>query len=151
MSLHVGTSGYSYKPWKGKFYPKDLPDERMLAYYAERFPTYGQNLVAIAEIVRRAEESTFVMVDVGANVGDSALQVLAKVDARVLCVEGDRYWLDYLHRNVDSEPRVTLHSPGRPSHISANETASGALGTRDGRAGGSSRMRAISVSKLTGR
>ena len=37
MGLYVGTSGYSYKPWKGTFYPKDLPDRQMLAYYGERF------------------------------------------------------------------------------------------------------------------
>jgi uncharacterized protein YecE (DUF72 family) len=35
--LYAGTSGYSYKPWKGKFYPKDLPDQQMLPYYGERF------------------------------------------------------------------------------------------------------------------
>ena len=37
MELYVGTSGYSYKEWKGNFYPADLPDGRMLHYYAERF------------------------------------------------------------------------------------------------------------------
>jgi len=36
-NIWVGTSGYSYKQWKGTFYPEDLPDARMLAYYAERF------------------------------------------------------------------------------------------------------------------
>jgi uncharacterized protein YecE (DUF72 family) len=34
--FYAGTSGYSYKPWKGRFYPKDLPDGQMLAYYGER-------------------------------------------------------------------------------------------------------------------
>jgi uncharacterized protein YecE (DUF72 family) len=33
---HVGTSGFSYKEWKGTFYPEDLPDKQMLPYYAER-------------------------------------------------------------------------------------------------------------------
>src|SRR5262245_32657723 len=37
MNLYVGTSGYSYKEWKGNFYPKDLPDKQMLHYYGERF------------------------------------------------------------------------------------------------------------------
>jgi uncharacterized protein YecE (DUF72 family) len=37
MNLYVGTSGYSYKEWKGTFYPGDLPKERMLRYYGERF------------------------------------------------------------------------------------------------------------------
>jgi uncharacterized protein YecE (DUF72 family) len=37
MALYVGTSGFSYKEWKGPFYPEDLPVKRMLAYYAQRF------------------------------------------------------------------------------------------------------------------
>jgi len=36
MNLHVGTSGYSYKEWKGNFYPADLPAKEMLAYYSRR-------------------------------------------------------------------------------------------------------------------
>jgi uncharacterized protein YecE (DUF72 family) len=43
MQIRVGTSGYSYKPWKGRFYPEDLPDARMLAFYAERLPTVEIN------------------------------------------------------------------------------------------------------------
>lgn len=39
MHLYVGTSGYSYKEWKGTFYPERLPDKQMLPYYAERFRT----------------------------------------------------------------------------------------------------------------
>ena len=37
LTLHVGTSGYSYKEWKGSFYPKDLAAAQMLEYYAQRF------------------------------------------------------------------------------------------------------------------
>ncbi len=36
MQLRVGTSGYSYKEWKGSFYPPDLKDSEMLRYYASR-------------------------------------------------------------------------------------------------------------------
>jgi uncharacterized protein YecE (DUF72 family) len=43
MNLYVGTSGYSYKEWKGTFYPKDLPNQQMLRYYAERFRTVEIN------------------------------------------------------------------------------------------------------------
>jgi uncharacterized protein YecE (DUF72 family) len=43
MNLYVGTSGYSYKEWKGTFYPEDLPAKRMLHYYAERFRTVEIN------------------------------------------------------------------------------------------------------------
>ena len=37
MNLYVGTSGYSYKEWKGTFYPEDMPDKQMLRFYGERF------------------------------------------------------------------------------------------------------------------
>jgi uncharacterized protein YecE (DUF72 family) len=43
MNLYVGTSGYSYKQWKGTFYPKGLPDKQMLRHYGERFRTVEIN------------------------------------------------------------------------------------------------------------
>ncbi|HKP35770.1 MAG TPA: DUF72 domain-containing protein [Pyrinomonadaceae bacterium] len=43
MKLHVGTSGYSYKEWKGIFYPEDLPAKEMLAYYATKLPAVEIN------------------------------------------------------------------------------------------------------------
>jgi uncharacterized protein YecE (DUF72 family) len=39
----VGTSGYSYAPWKGSFYPEKLPAAKMLAYYATQLPTVEIN------------------------------------------------------------------------------------------------------------
>jgi uncharacterized protein YecE (DUF72 family) len=43
VRLRTGTSGFSYKEWKGPFYPADLPDKDMLAYYAERLCTVEIN------------------------------------------------------------------------------------------------------------
>jgi uncharacterized protein YecE (DUF72 family) len=39
MNIWVGTSGFQYAEWKGKFYPEDLPAAKMLPYYAERLTT----------------------------------------------------------------------------------------------------------------
>jgi len=36
MSIWFGTSGFSYKEWKGIFYPADTPESRFLSYYASR-------------------------------------------------------------------------------------------------------------------
>ena len=36
MKIHVGTSGYGYKEWKGIFYPEKLPAREMLSFYAQR-------------------------------------------------------------------------------------------------------------------
>ncbi len=43
MNLHVGTSGYSYKEWKGSFYPEKIPAREMLQYYAGRLSTVEIN------------------------------------------------------------------------------------------------------------
>jgi uncharacterized protein YecE (DUF72 family) len=37
VRLWVGTSGYSYKEWLGKFYPERFPAKAMLRFYASRF------------------------------------------------------------------------------------------------------------------
>lgn len=39
----VGTSGFSYAPWRGHFYPKDLATEDMLKFYASVFGTVEIN------------------------------------------------------------------------------------------------------------
>ena len=43
MTLYVGTSGYSYKEWKGSFYPEKLPAKEMLPFYATRLPAVEIN------------------------------------------------------------------------------------------------------------
>jgi len=39
----VGTSGYHYRHWRERFYPRSLPAREWLAYYAERFTTVELN------------------------------------------------------------------------------------------------------------
>ena len=41
--LLAGASGYSFKEWKGSFYPEKIKAEDMLAFYAERLPTVEIN------------------------------------------------------------------------------------------------------------
>jgi len=41
--LIAGASGYSFKEWRGDFYPADMKPEGMLAWYAERLPTVEIN------------------------------------------------------------------------------------------------------------
>jgi len=43
MRIFVGTSGYSYKEWRGDFYPGDTQPDGYLAYYASRLPTVEIN------------------------------------------------------------------------------------------------------------
>jgi len=41
--LWAGASGYSYKEWKGPFYPEDLAPDDMLAWYSQRLNTVEIN------------------------------------------------------------------------------------------------------------
>jgi uncharacterized protein YecE (DUF72 family) len=39
----IGTSGWQYRDWKERFYPKQIAQKQWLAYYCERFPTVEIN------------------------------------------------------------------------------------------------------------
>ena len=43
MNVYTGTSGYSYKEWKGVFYPDKLPANKMLGFYAAELPAVEIN------------------------------------------------------------------------------------------------------------
>jgi len=62
MRVLVGTSGYSYKEWKGRFYPEKMKEAEMLAFYAARFPTVEVNntfyRMPSAELVRKWADQT---------------------------------------------------------------------------------------------
>lgn len=85
-----------------------MPWSHQLPDYAAFAPDYGQNLVELAVRIAGEAEAPLRMIDVGANIGDSALQILARVDARVLAVEADPYYLGYLRRNVGDRSDVTI-------------------------------------------
>jgi len=43
MTVHIGTSGFSYDDWVGPFYPADLSKRQWLSYYAQEFSTCELN------------------------------------------------------------------------------------------------------------
>jgi uncharacterized protein YecE (DUF72 family) len=64
--LLAGASGYSFKEWKGDFYPAEMKPEGMLAWYAGRLPTveinntfYQMPKVAVLENWARATPDSF--------------------------------------------------------------------------------------------
>ena len=66
MDILAGTSGWSYKEWKGTFYPEDLPAAKMLGYFSSQLPTVELNntfyrLPKVGQLATWAEEtpSTF--------------------------------------------------------------------------------------------
>jgi uncharacterized protein YecE (DUF72 family) len=64
VPLLIGTSGWQYGHWRGRFYPRGVPQGRWLEHYAERFATVEVNatfyrlptLHAVEEWRRRTPE-----------------------------------------------------------------------------------------------
>ena len=40
---HVGTSGWSYEPWRDVVYPSELPKKEYFAFFASKFDTVELN------------------------------------------------------------------------------------------------------------
>lgn len=53
--LHIGTSGYQYKHWKGDFYPKEMAVKDWFEFYARHFDTVEINNT----FYKMADASTF--------------------------------------------------------------------------------------------
>lgn len=53
--VRIGTSGWEYGHWRGAFYPRELPRDRWLEFYAARFDTVELN----ASFYRLPEAATF--------------------------------------------------------------------------------------------
>ena len=70
MNVRLGTCGYSYKEWRGPFYPEKMPPGKFLEFYAEHFDTVEVNatyyripmMKALEGMVRRTPDNfTFVI------------------------------------------------------------------------------------------
>lgn len=95
-----------------------LPRRHVLPYLATSSSPYARNLVDLAVSLAEGDEE-LVVLDVGANIGDSTLMIREHVRCRTVCVEGDPQWLSYLEANVGSLPDVTIE----PSLLSPSESA----------------------------
>jgi uncharacterized protein YecE (DUF72 family) len=43
MRIRIGCSGWNYRHWRGRFYPRGLPQKHWFAFYAEHFDTVEIN------------------------------------------------------------------------------------------------------------
>lgn len=83
--------------------PIVLPPDHDLPFYQRRDPTY--DAYAITLLAQLASAFPVTVVDVGANVGDTAAAVLASAPGtEVISVEGDARFVDYLRRNMAPYP-----------------------------------------------
>src|SRR4051812_49644015 len=43
VTVLIGTSGWQYRDWRGRFYPQKLPQRLWLEHYAQHFATVESN------------------------------------------------------------------------------------------------------------
>jgi FkbM family methyltransferase len=85
----------------------DVPGDLELASVLSRCPGYGRNLERLsATIARKYPDAP--MIDVGANVGDTAVLMRRGATGPILCIEGSPRYAALCRRNLESIPRVTV-------------------------------------------
>jgi uncharacterized protein YecE (DUF72 family) len=96
--LLAGASGYSFKEWKGTFYPEKIKPEEMLAYYTARLPT-----VEINNTFYRMPKTT--VLAGWADTAPDGFKFAIKASRRIthmsrIKVESSEEPLGYLYRNL---------------------------------------------------
>jgi uncharacterized protein YecE (DUF72 family) len=98
--LLAGASGYSFKEWKGSFYPQDIRPDAMLAYYAARLPT-----VEINNTFYRMPKAS--VLENWAGTAPEGFRFAIKASRRIthmsrLRAESSANSLEYLYKNLDA-------------------------------------------------
>ena len=71
----------------------DLPLNKTL------IPVYSENICRVALCLREKYHDLKV-IDIGANIGDTAVMIKSKTDVPVLCIEGDEKYFSLLENNI---------------------------------------------------
>lgn len=106
-----------------------IPPGHSLPLFSEYYPQYDRFLPLLAAELAPHE----VIVDVGANIGDSLFAMLPHHEGPFVLVEGSPFFLEYLHNNLtllDKETRDRIHLA---PVLAGTGELSGSLSHTDGR------------------
>lgn len=120
----------------------ELPLSHELPFYRSDHPEYGE------AVGRIAAELGGPVVDVGANVGDTAAIVRAHTDVPILCIEGDERFFAILRRNA-----ARLDPPPELEHAYLDAPAWAAVERSRGTArvvAGEGRLRSRTLAEILG-
>ena len=98
--LFAGASGYSFKEWKGTFYPEDMKPDAMLAYYAGRLPTVEINNTFYRMPKTNVLENWAATVPEGFRFAIKASRRITHMSR--LRAESSADSLEYLYKNLDA-------------------------------------------------
>ncbi len=97
---------YSYRPISS--YELTLPPSHLLPSLQSENKNYDRYFLSfLADL--RLEVTRIQVIDVGANVGDTALAIISVIpEARVVAVEGSPFFLKFLNKNTEPYDNVTV-------------------------------------------
>ncbi|HEU5275987.1 MAG TPA: FkbM family methyltransferase [Xanthobacteraceae bacterium] len=101
-----------------------LPRAHNLPHYVARYPFYDSALPALAAFLRHHKTSPLAVIDVGANLGDTAAIIAASIGneaAEFICVEADEQYLPLLRLNTAQLNVQIVHAIA--GHISGSAHA----------------------------
>jgi len=111
MQLYCGTSGFSYKEWKGRFYPAGLAAGDMLPYYASRLPTVEINNTFYRLPQRSLLERWRDQVPGDFRFAVKLSRRITHVKRLVDCDDEARYFFDAVHALGDKLGAVLVQLP----------------------------------------
>lgn len=85
----------------------EMPFSHTLPHFQKSHPNYSMNLGRVSEIISR-KYKTISVIDIGANVGDSAAIISSYVSCPILCIEGEEYFWSILSKNSQKMPNVSV-------------------------------------------
>lgn len=79
-----------------------LPFSYQGAIFMEKFPLYDRQLAQINRFVKRSLERNLCIIDVGANIGDTVINI-GDTENKYLCIEGVEEWVRLIYKNLKNE------------------------------------------------
>ena len=83
-----------------------LNNSHALPGYLQQFPHYSANLPRLASKVKEKYQD-LIMIDVGANIGDTVALVRSVSDFPIVCIEGDDFYFNILKKNIEQFNNVS--------------------------------------------
>lgn len=84
-----------------------IPIYHRLPLYTHLYKNYSTNLKRISSYINFKYQK-FVAIDVGANIGDSAILIRKGSNANILCIEGDKIFIEFLRKNLKNRTGIKI-------------------------------------------
>lgn len=83
-----------------------LPNSHKLPEYQQSFQNYDKKLKNIINELKLKYSG--IIIDIGANIGDTAVYIRSFSQIPIICVEGDLFYLNYLQRNLEKFSDIVI-------------------------------------------